>query len=256
MLVVGAGLSGLRAAQRVVAAGHSALVFKARDRVGGRTLNHPLGGGKVVEVGGQWVGPTQDHVLKLARSLGVGTFKTYNKGNYLFYEQGKLTPYSAGGASGAIPPDINADLQVLKVLQQLDAMALTVPLNEPWKAAQSWDWDSVTFESYKRQHTLDSAASGIESVFACEPRDISLLHVVFYVHSAGNETTHGTFERLINTAGGRRTAASWAARSRSRCAWPSGWAGACGSRSRCGGSRSPEVGWRCTPITSLPRARR
>ena len=93
------------------------------------------------------------------------------------------------------------------MLQQLDAMALTVPLNEPWKAAQAWDWDSVTFESYKRQHTLDSAASslldlGIESVFACEPRDISLLHVVFYVHSAGNETTPGTFERLINTAGG------------------------------------------------------
>ena len=39
-------------------------------------------------------------------------------------------------------------------------------------------------------------------MFAAEPRDLSLLWVVFYIAAAGNETTPGTFERLINTAGG------------------------------------------------------
>ncbi len=39
-------------------------------------------------------------------------------------------------------------------------------------------------------------------MFACEPRDVSLLHVLFYTHSAGNETTPGTFDRLITTGGG------------------------------------------------------
>jgi monoamine oxidase len=56
-------------------------------RIDRRTL---IGGaGKVVEVGGQWIGPTQDHLAALASELGVGTFKTYNDGNHLFYEHGR-----------------------------------------------------------------------------------------------------------------------------------------------------------------------
>src|SRR5437588_2704113 len=106
--VVGAGLSGLSAARAVHATGHSVLVLEARPRVGGRTLNHQLGSsypGKVSEVGGQWIGPTQDHIAALARELGVETFKTYNDGNYLYYSNGQLTPYTPSGPLGAVPPD-------------------------------------------------------------------------------------------------------------------------------------------------------
>jgi monoamine oxidase len=207
VVVVGAGLSGLTAARKVVAAGHSAIVLEARNRVGGRTLNHPLGKSKVVEVGGQWIGPTQDHLAALARELGVRTFKTYNDGNYLFYESGKLTPYSPKGPLGAVPPDLVADAQIAPVLVNIDAMAKTVPLQAPWTAPNALEWDGQTVETFKRANSLGSGASSlldlaIEAVFACEPRDISLLHTLFYVHSAGNERTPGTIERLINTAGG------------------------------------------------------
>jgi monoamine oxidase len=161
----------------------------------------------VVEVGGQWLGPTQDHIARLARDLGIGTFKTYNSGNYLFYENGSLTPYSPAGPLGAIPPDLTAAAQLGAVLLELDAMAKDVPLLTPWTAANALEWDGQTFETFKRSHTLGAGAAalldlGIEAVFACEPRDISLLHVLFYIHAAGNERTPGTFERLINTAGG------------------------------------------------------
>ena len=67
VVVVGAGLAGLAAARRLTAEGIDCVVLEARDRVGGRTLNHPIGDGKVVEVGGQWVGPTQTRVLELMR---------------------------------------------------------------------------------------------------------------------------------------------------------------------------------------------
>ena len=40
VVVVGAGIAGLVAARRIRGAGHSVLVVEARDRVGGRVLNH------------------------------------------------------------------------------------------------------------------------------------------------------------------------------------------------------------------------
>jgi len=205
VIVVGAGLSGLSAARQIHAQGRSVVVLEARDRVGGRTLNHSLGGGEVVEVGGQWVGPTQDHIAKLAKDLGVKTFKTYNTGNYLFYENGKLTPYN--GAVNPIPPDVTAGIGLAKVILQMNTLAKTVPLEAPWTAPNAPDWDGQTFETFKRAQGLTPGGNslmdlGIEAVFACEPRDVSLLHVLFYTHSAGNETTPGTFDRLITTGGG------------------------------------------------------
>src|SRR5712691_1720595 len=81
--IVGAGLAGLSAARDLTKAGRSVLALEARDRVGGRTLNHHLGGGKVVEVGGQWIGPTQDRIAALDAELGVETFPTYIAGRDL-----------------------------------------------------------------------------------------------------------------------------------------------------------------------------
>ncbi len=65
VIVVGAGISGLTAAWRLAQAGQRVKVIEANKRVGGRTLNHRFASGEVVEVGGQWVGPTQERILSL-----------------------------------------------------------------------------------------------------------------------------------------------------------------------------------------------
>src|SRR3954465_11239312 len=65
VIVVGAGLAGLTAARNEAKAGKSVLVLEGRGRVGGRPLNHEMGGGKTLDAGAQFVGPTQDHVLAL-----------------------------------------------------------------------------------------------------------------------------------------------------------------------------------------------
>ena len=47
--VVGAGLAGLTAARELSRTGRSVVVLEARPRVGGRTLNHEIGDGAVVD---------------------------------------------------------------------------------------------------------------------------------------------------------------------------------------------------------------
>src|SRR5262249_57089608 len=83
VVVVGAGIAGLIAARDLVAAGKNVVVLEARDRVGGRVLNHRLSDGTTVELGGQWIGPTQLRMAKLAAELGLETFPTYNTGDHL-----------------------------------------------------------------------------------------------------------------------------------------------------------------------------
>src|SRR3954469_663676 len=102
VVVVGAGLAGLTAARRLRAAGHSVAVLEARDRVGGRTLNASIGGGEVVEMGGQWVGPTQDRLLALAKEVGVGTFDQYIQGQGVLLYRGQRATFDAAGPFGPI----------------------------------------------------------------------------------------------------------------------------------------------------------
>src|SRR5829696_5039464 len=130
VVVVGAGLAGLVAARDLLAAGLSVLVLEARERIGGRLLNHTLENGAVVELGGQWVGPTQDRVLALAEELGVGLFPTYTEGEHLLAMDGAVKRY--GGDDFALPEDALAD--VGETQQRLQEMAQTVPFDEPWRA--------------------------------------------------------------------------------------------------------------------------
>jgi monoamine oxidase len=207
VVIVGAGLAGLAAAREVVAAGRSAIVLEARKRVGGRTLNESIGGGKIVEIGGQWVGPTQDAMLKLAKDVGVGTFKTYNEGNNLYYTDGNTMPYASNGPLGAVPPDPSGVVDAEGAILKLDDLANKTPRDAPWEHPDAASLDGTTVETWKQQNTTTPHGKflidvGIEAIFGAEPRDISLLFLAFYIAGAGNESTPGTFERLINTPDG------------------------------------------------------
>src|SRR5262249_17471558 len=140
VVVVGAGIAGLTAARVLAAAGVEGLVLGARVGVGGRTLNPPLPDGKVMEVGGQWVGPLpgqpgmggypptpQSRIYQLAQDVGVGTFKTYDDGDLVDYANGTLSRYT-----GRIPLSNPGRLNAVTALAQLPAMSMLVPIDTPY----------------------------------------------------------------------------------------------------------------------------
>lgn len=195
--IVGAGLAGLTAAERLQRAGRSVAVLEARERVGGRVLNHRLADGAIVEVGGQWIGPGQERMYALARRLGVATHPTHADGDSLLERDGAVQRYT-----GTIPkfhPVVLAE--IAKAQRQLDRMARRVPVDAPWQAPKAGEWDAQTFANWIDKHVRtnparDLLALSVAAVWACEPQEISLLHVLFYVHAAGG------FDRLLDTRGG------------------------------------------------------
>ncbi len=204
--VVGAGYAGLSAARAIAAAGRSVVVLEARDRVGGRVHSIPAPGGQWFDVGGQWVGPTQDRLLALTREVGIKTFKTYNTGENVYLRDGVRTRYATNGPLGAIPTDAGAP-EAGAAIVALNDMAQSVPRVAPWKAGRAAEWDSMTFATWRDANVATPAGRflldvGIQSVFSVESRDISLLFVLFYIAAAGNDSTPGDFNRLLNVTGG------------------------------------------------------
>lgn len=195
--IVGAGLAGLSAAKALTEAGRSVVVLEAQDRVGGRTLNHTFSDGTVIEIGGQWVGPTQDRLYALAAELGIEHYPTWDQGDNLLHRDGKLIRYS--GETFGLPAYVLAELGVAQ--WRIDRLAASVPLEAPWSAAKAERLDSETAASWIRRNVRSSLGRSflrviVEAVFSAEPEDISMLHFLFYLHSGGS------LDLLTRTAGG------------------------------------------------------
>jgi monoamine oxidase len=88
-VVVGAGLSGLVAARRLIEQGKRVRVLEARPRVGGRMVSQTLSDGSVVDLGGQWEGSTHHRFAALLQELGLSSYPRYDAGDSIFCWRGK-----------------------------------------------------------------------------------------------------------------------------------------------------------------------
>lgn len=62
------------------------LVLEARDRVGGRTLTKRGEDGSWVDLGGSYVGPTQDHILRLVKEFDLKTYLVNEKEKLVYFK--------------------------------------------------------------------------------------------------------------------------------------------------------------------------
>ncbi len=196
--VIGAGLAGLSAAESLREAGRRVLVLEADERVGGRTLNYDLGDGNVVEVGGQWVGPTQHHLIDLAARLEVNTYPTYTAGKSIAMLNGGRSDYRH------VPRLSPFGLMESGLtLARLDRLARRIDVEYPWSDRRGLDETTMASWMHRHVHTRVARAMLellIENVFACAPADVSLLHVLTCVRSARG------LSPMIRTRGGAEDA--------------------------------------------------
>ena len=104
-----------------------------------------MGDGKVVEIGGQSIGPTQTRIAALAAELGVDTFPTHDEGRHLVELGSRVASFTGHLAdprvelvrdlARAISPLALADLEQARA--RLDRMARQVPLDAPWTAPRA-----------------------------------------------------------------------------------------------------------------------
>ncbi|CAI7594717.1 unnamed protein product [Penicillium bialowiezense] len=197
--IIGGGLAGLSAAKNLVASNKTFAILEARSRVGGRVLNanFPMKG--VEELGGEYVGPTQDHVLALIAELGLETYKTFTTGQSSFFRNGTLRHYT--DTLGGIPP------VGIGFMNEINTLASTINLEEPWKSPNATALDAMTLETFVNSRILTAESRmllnvAVPAILSAEMREISLLYTLLVIAGAGNITSPGSLGRIIAVDGG------------------------------------------------------
>ncbi|GAB4004665.1 FAD-dependent oxidoreductase [Spirosoma migulaei] len=184
VIIIGAGYAGLTATHELRKAEKNVLLLEARERVGGRVWTKRFDDGSYVDLGGAWVGPTQDRLYALAREFSVETFRTFDEGKSTQFFRGQVKRYK-----GLIPPlPIGALLSLDAAIKKMNKLSKTVNLAEPWKTPNAALFDSMTLATWMNQQMRFDVARqffkiAAEAIWAADPAEISMLHALFYTKS-------------------------------------------------------------------------
>ncbi|MFF8726663.1 flavin monoamine oxidase family protein [Streptomyces sp. NPDC015171] len=198
VVVVGAGFAGLSAAERLVSTGRSVLVLEGRDRVGGRSFSGEVAGVKV-DLGATWVARRHTAIRDLASRVGCTTTDQFAQGRNVLWLAGRRRTYS-----GTIPKVSPAALVDMARMQSaVGKLVSTIDVNAAWESPEATRLDAISFgEWLDRKNALPSTRALMTVVskvqWGCTPGDVSLLHALRYIRSAGG------LDHMLDVDGGQQ----------------------------------------------------
>ena len=145
-------------------------------------------GTDVFDLGGQWAGKTQVHLLKLAKELGVETYEQYEQGSSF----ARLSDKKLRKFKGTIPRvNIFALLELHFLIKGLNDMAASVNVEDPSLTPNAVEWDQQTLQYLVEKKTRSTLCVELFEIatricFGCEIKDMSLLYFLWYVKCAGS----------------------------------------------------------------------
>ncbi|XP_045144212.1 amine oxidase [flavin-containing] B [Echinops telfairi] len=198
VVVVGGGISGMAAAKLLHEAGLNVVVLEARNRVGGRTYTIRNQKVKYVDLGGSYVGPTQNRILRLSKELGLETYKVNEEEHLIHHVKGKSYPFR-----GPFPPVWNpiAYLDHNNLWRTMDDMGQEIPSEAPWKAPLAEEWDHMTMKELLDKICWTESSKQLATLFVnlcvtAETHEVSALWFLWYVKQCGGTT------RIVSTTNG------------------------------------------------------
>jgi monoamine oxidase len=147
-VVLGAGLAGLAAARDLRRAGADVLVLEARDRVGGRVSQTRLPDGRLVQLGGEVVGPGHTAYAQLVKELGLTlepAFPSVAGEDTWALVDGVFL----GGPESWLGPDDVAAYE--RVESRFAALARTVDPRDPWSHPEAERLDRLSVGDWLRE---------------------------------------------------------------------------------------------------------
>jgi monoamine oxidase len=194
IVIIGAGLAGLTAADQLTRAGHDVLVLEGRDRVGGRIHTTDIAG-VPVDAGATWVAPGHTAVRELADRLGCEFLPQFHDGKGIISFGGKRRVESVT----ALAPWVMLDLT--RIMHRLQTMVDELPVSLPWQHPHAAEFDSISFgEWLASKHALEDTRRfmGMFTMvhFGAPLGDVSLFNVMRYIRTLGG------LEHMLTVEGG------------------------------------------------------
>jgi len=194
VVVVGAGASGLTAANRLKDAGRRVVVLEARDRAGGRLWTDDVDGA-MLEIGGQWVSPDQDALIETLDELGLETYPRYREGvNVYIGPQGELRKFE--GEIFPVPPA--TEQEIVSLIDKLDALVAQIDPERPWDHPQAKDLDEISFSRWLETQTDDEEARENIGMFIAGAMLTKPAHAFSALQALLMAASAGSFSNLVD----------------------------------------------------------